>query len=85
MIVLIFGWLGFIPSPQLAGVPSLMLLMFPLSWLALRFPRRAVYLAAPALAQEVSFFGVHGLGSFQPLPGHANWQNPMPLAGRARP
>lgn len=77
LIVLIFGWRSFMPSPQLASVPSLMLLMFPLSWLALRFPRRAMYLAAPAIALAVCFVAIHGFGSFRPLPGVAQWQNPI--------
>jgi hypothetical protein len=77
MIVLIFGWRGFMPSPELARVPSLMLLMFPVSWLALRFSRRAVYVTVPVLGVSVAYMTAHGFGSFQPLPAMADWQNPM--------
>jgi signal transduction histidine kinase len=77
LIVLVFGWRGFMPSPELARVPSLMLLMFPISWLALRFSRRTVYVAVPAIGLAVAFVAAHGFGSFRPVPSIADWQNPM--------
>jgi signal transduction histidine kinase len=77
MIVLIFGWRGFMPSPELARVPSMMLLVFPISWLALRFSRRTVYVTVPVIGVTVAYVAAHGFGSFQPLPSMADWQNPM--------
>ena len=80
MIVMVFGWRGFMPSPELARVPSLMLLMFPISWLALRFSRRAVYVAVPAIGLAVAYVASHGFGSFRPVPSVQDWQNPMVTA-----
>lgn len=80
MIVVAFGWRGFMPSAELARVPSLMLLMFPISWLALRFSRRAVYVAVPAIGLAVAYVAAHGFGSFRPVPSTADWQNPMVTA-----
>jgi signal transduction histidine kinase len=77
MIAMVFGWRGFMPSPELARVPSLMLLMFPISWLALRFSRHAVYVAVPAIGLAVAFVAAHGFGSFRPVQAMADWQNPM--------
>ena len=77
LIALIFGWRALVTSSALAHVPSLMLLMFPLSWLALRFSCRAVYLACPLLALAVAGLAAHGFGSFQPLAGLTEWQNPL--------
>ena len=77
LIVVVFGWRGFMPSQELARVPSLMLLMFPISWLALRFSRRIVYVAVPAIGLAVAFVAAHGFGSFRPVPSLADWQNPM--------
>jgi signal transduction histidine kinase len=77
MIVLIFGWRGFMPSPELARVPSMMLLVFPISWLALRFSRRTVYVTVPVIGVSVAYVAAHGFGSFRPLPAMADWQNPM--------
>jgi signal transduction histidine kinase len=77
LVVLIFGWRGYMPLPELARVPSAMLLMFPVSWLALRFSRRTVYVAVPAIGLLVAYIAGHGLGSFRPLPSLADWQNPM--------
>lgn len=77
MVILIFAWRGYMPSPELARVPSGMLLVFPLSWLALRFPRRTVYVTVPAIGLLVAYVAAHGFGSFQSLPSMAHWQNPM--------
>jgi signal transduction histidine kinase len=77
MIVLIFGWRGLVPSPELARVPSTMLLEFPISWLALRFSRRTVYLIVPLIGATVAFVAAHGLGALQPMPSNADWRNPM--------
>lgn len=77
LIALVFGWRGFVPSPELARLPSLMLLTFPISWLALRFSRCAVYVAVPLIGVAVSYVAAHGYGSFRPLPGVTEWQNPM--------
>ncbi|MGH8314199.1 MAG: hypothetical protein ACRETU_03500, partial [Steroidobacterales bacterium] len=77
LIVLVFGWRGFMPSPELARVPALMLLVFPISWLALRFSRRTVYVAVPAIGVAVAYVAAHGFGSFRPVPGLVDWQNPM--------
>ncbi|MBS0389408.1 MAG: hypothetical protein JSR15_13095, partial [Proteobacteria bacterium] len=80
MIVVAFGWRGIMPSSELARVPSLMLLMFPISWLALRFSRRTVYVTVPAVGVAVAFVAAHGFGSFRPVPGTEEWQNPMVTA-----
>jgi signal transduction histidine kinase len=77
LVVLVFGWRGFMPSPELARVPSLMLLVFPMSWLALRFLRRTVYATVPIIGVLVAYVAAHGFGSFQPLASVADWQNPM--------
>ncbi len=77
LIALIFGWRALVSSSALAHVPSLMLLMFPLSWLALRFSCRAVYVACPLLAMAVAGLAAHGFGSFQPLASLTEWQNPL--------
>ncbi len=77
MIVLIFGWRGFMPSPELARVPSLMLLVFPISWLAMRFSRRTVYVTVPAIGLSVAYVAAHGFGSFKPIPAMVDWQDPM--------
>jgi signal transduction histidine kinase len=77
LIVLVFGWRGFVPSSELARVPSLMLLTFPISWLALRFSRRIVYVVVPLVGLAVAFVAAHGFGSFRPVQSIADWQNPM--------
>ncbi|MDE2219941.1 MAG: hypothetical protein KGJ52_06140, partial [Gammaproteobacteria bacterium] len=77
MIVMVFGWRVIMRSPELARVPSMMLLVFPISWLALRFPRRTVYVTVPVIGVAVGYVAARGFGSFQPLPAMADWQNPM--------
>jgi signal transduction histidine kinase len=76
-LVLIFGWRGYMPLHELARVPSAMLLIFPISWLALRFPRRTVHVAVPVLGVAVAFIVGHGFGSFAPIQAMAEWQDPM--------
>jgi len=77
LVVLVFGWRGFVPSSELSRVSSLMLLTFPISWLALRFSRRAVYVVVPLIGLAVAYVAAHGFGSFRPVQGLADWQNPM--------
>lgn len=77
LVVLDFGWRAYMPLPALARVPSAMLLVFPMSWLALRFPRRTVHVAVPAIGVAVAWIAGHGYGSFRPLDATVEWQNPM--------
>ena len=77
LIVLIFGWRVLFSSSSLARVPPLMMLMFPLSWLALRFSCRVVYVICPLLALGVAGVTAHGYGSFEPLVNLADWPNSL--------
>ena len=73
LIILIIGWRILFSSSSLAHVPQLMMLMFPLSWLALRFSCQIVYVICPLLALGVAGVTAHGYGSFQPLENLADW------------
>ena len=77
LIVMIVGWRVLFAASSLARVPPLMMLMFPLSWLALRFSCRVAYVICPLLALGVAGVTAHGYGSFEPLVTLADWPSSL--------
>jgi len=76
-VMAIFLSRNLLPGIVLTRVPSLMLLAFPLVWLAIRAPRRVLAVAVALVVVAASFAMVHGLGAFQPGVSVLAWQGPM--------
>lgn len=75
----IVAWHERTRSPGLAQLPTLLLLVFPVCWLALRFSRRVVFIAVPAIAYLLAWLGARGPDEPGPALPPSAW--PMLVVG----